>query len=596
MLRIRRIVDDTRENDRSAISQAQHILRKRFGKQYKEDDVALLPERLRDPVRFGYRTILLVADDLRGRVRAMAILLYYTRLRFCYLDYIATRSSMGRAESAKGSAGSGATGGLGAALYGRVREEAKTLGSIGVFFDCQSDDPAERVDEEDLAQAIRRLKFYERFGARPLVNPEWPLVFDDLGQGEPVRRARMRSIARAIMERHYKGVRTKEEIREAALTFTDDPVRVREFRYVKKPAKGPARPVALTPEAVVVLVVNDRHDIHHVRDRGYVESPARITSIMDAITPTGLFRPTPPTQFPVSHITAVHDAGMVKYLQKACESLAPNETAYASVFPLRSVAHPTGHAISHAGYYCNDSFTPLHRNVYPAAKRGVDCVLTAAAAVRKAVAEQKEPGGDPPMAYALVRPPGHHAETRLFGGFCYFNNAAVAAQYLVASEPGARVAILDIDYHHGNGQQEIFYRRGDVLTVSIHGDPKTEYPYFTGTPAETGEGEGKGCNVNIVLPPGTDGEAYRKALVVALKRVRAYAPTYLIVALGLDTARGDPTGSWALMAPDFTANGALIRGAGLPTVVVQEGGYRIRSVGAHARAFFVGLTSAGGAG
>ena len=152
-----------------------------------------------------------------------------------------------------------------------------------------------------------------------------------------------------------------------------------------------------------------------------------------------------------------------------------------------------------AGYYCIDTFTPISRNAYPAARRGVDCALTAA---RELLAGRR-------IAYALVRPPGHHAERRSFGGFCYFNNNAIAAQYLTAY---GRVAILDIDYHHGNGQQDIFYRRSDVLTVSIHGHPGFAYPYFSGFKEECGEGEGEGFNLNLPLPEAVDGAAYRKAL------------------------------------------------------------------------------------
>ena len=142
------------------------------------------------------------------------------------------------------------------------------------------------------------------------------------------------------------------------------------------------------------------------------------------------------------------------------------------------------------------------------------------------------------IAYSLVRPPGHHAERRSFGGFCYFSNSAIGAHYL--SQHG-KVAILDVDYHHGNGQQDIFYNRSDVLTVSIHGDPDFAYPYFTGFADEKGVGEGEGFNVNIVLPEQQNGEQYLKALQTALKSVRDFQPDFLVIALGLDPAKGDPT-------------------------------------------------------
>ena len=190
------------------------------------------------------------------------------------------------------------------------------------------------------------------------------------------------------------------------------------------------------------------------------------------------------------------------------------------------------------------------------------------------------------LAYALVRPPGHHAERRSFGGFCYFNNAAIAAQYL--SRYGS-VAILDIDYHHGNGQQEIFYERKDVLTISIHGHPKFAYPYFSGFEDEKGFGHGKGSNINHPLPECITSEQYMKTLEKAAKQIADFGPAYLIVCLGLDTAKGDPTGTWGLLAKDFDQSGKTIGKLKLPTLVIQEGGYRTRVIGINARHFFTGL-------
>ncbi len=231
-----------------------------------------------------------------------------------------------------------------------------------------------------------------------------------------------------------------------------------------------------------------------------------------------------------------------------------------------------------AGYYCIDTFTPLNRNAFLAAKRATDCALRAA--------DQILDGRR--LAYALIRPPGHHAERRCFGGFCYFNNTAVAAHYLSSH---GRVAILDIDYHHGNGQQDIFYRRNDVLTVSIHGHPNFAYPYFSGFSDERGENAGEGFNANFPLPENQDGNEYRKTLAKAIQKVVRFNPLVLIVALGLDTARGDPTGSWLLAAKDFYANGRMIGELRLPTLVIQEGGYRTRTLGVNARRFFEGLVS-----
>ncbi|WP_395076241.1 GNAT family N-acetyltransferase, partial [Hyphococcus sp.] len=230
------------------------------------------------------------------------------------------------------------------------------------------------------------------------------------------------------------------------------------------------------------------------------------------------------------------------------------------------------------GYWCIDTFTPLNRNAYPAAREAVDCALTAAEAVLDGAR----------AAYALVRPPGHHAESKAFGGFCYFNNAAIAANYL--SDYG-RVVVLDVDYHHGNGTQDIFYERADVLTVSIHGDPSFAYPYFTGFKDETGRGAGAGANLNIPLPETISADQHRKALARALARIAEHDPAYLVLALGLDAAKGDPTGTWPYVAADFEKMGQMIAAAGLPTVIVQEGGYRVQNLGVNARRFFEGFAS-----
>ena len=153
------------------------------------------------------------------------------------------------------------------------------------------------------------------------------------------------------------------------------------------------------------------------------------------------------------------------------------------------------------------------------------------------------------------------------------------------------MAILDIDYHHGNGQEDIFYERNDVLTVSIHGHPRFAYPYFSGFEEDQGRGEGEGYNLNMPLPEAVDGERYRKALKQAIERVKRHEPRFLVVALGLDTAKGDPTGTWTLGPADFEHNGRLIGELKLPTLVVQEGGYRTRTLGVNARRFFTGLAA-----
>jgi acetoin utilization deacetylase AcuC-like enzyme len=326
----------------------------------------------------------------------------------------------------------------------------------------------------------------------------------------------------------------------------------------------------------IVLVVTDQHAMHHVRERGYVESPARIAWIMKELGPTGLFLPVPPRSYPEKHIRDVHASDLVEYIKKACKNAGPGESIYPYVFPIRNAARPPRDLAVRAGYYCVDTFTPLNANAYRAAKRAVDCAMTAAEQILRGHR----------IAYALVRPPGHHAERRTFGGFCYFNSAAVAAQHL--SHHG-KVAMLDIDYHHGNGQQDIFYERSDVMTISVHADPRVAYPHFTGFSDERGAGPGEGYNVNLPLPDDVDGERYRETLRRALLHVSRFRPAFLVLALGLDTAKGDPTGSWRLRAADFEIHGTMIGSLRIPTLVTQEGGYSSRSLGTVARRFFQGL-------
>ncbi|MEJ2038178.1 MAG: GNAT family N-acetyltransferase [Desulfosarcinaceae bacterium] len=527
MLKIRRIYDDVLPVNREILKQVQQILRTRF-QEVTEDEIALIGEKLRNPFKQRFRTILLVAENLRRRVLGFAMLLHEPEIKFCYLDWIAL---------AKGTTG----GGLGSALYDRVRIEASGLNALGLFFECLPDDPQECPEEGLIRENRSRLRFYERYGARPIINTGYDYVD------------------------------------KVVASFKDDPVQLRPFRYVKPEAVRTA--VQSRSIEQVALVINDKHDIHHIHERGYVESPVRISHILESIEPSGLFAVCKPRKFPEKHLYAVHDSKLVHYLRRACEEMPEGKSLYPYIFPIRNKARPPREPSVLAGYYCIDTFTPINRNAYPAARRGVDCSLTAAEEILSGRR----------IAYALVRPPGHHAEKNAFGGFCYFNNNAVAAHYLSGS---GKVAILDIDYHHGNGQQDIFYQRADVLTISIHGHPRFAYPYFSGFEEERGQGEGEGFNMNLPLPEAVDGPRYRKALEQAVHRIEDFRPQFLVIALGLDTAKGDPTGTWQLQPRDFERNGRMLAQLALPTLVIQEGGYKNRTLGINAYSFFNGLVTA----
>jgi len=576
MFRIRRVYDDITPANKEAIAQVQNIQRTQFPGLSKRD-IAKLPEQLRNPMKYRFRSILFVAEGVKGNIDGFALLFHAPTLNFCYLDYISTTTQT-------------TGGGIGGALYERVREEALDLDTIGLFFECLPDDPRLSRNPEIRRQNASRLRFYERYGARPFANTAYEtplrpgddnppyLVYDDLGQNKELLRDTAREIVRTILERKYKGICPPEYIEMVVESFRDDPIKLRRPTYIKKQEATIPVSRAIPTDKRIMLVINDRHWIHHIEERGYVESPARIDTILEELNKTELFQKVPPRHFSEKHIKSVHDQGFVDYIKKVCASLDPGTSIYPYVFPVRNRTRPPKDLPIRAGYYCIDTFTPINGNAYLAAKRAVDCTLTAA----KKLLEGYR------LAYALVRPPGHHAEPSTFGGFCYFNSAAVAAELL--SNHG-KIAILDVDYHHGNGQQEIFYDRSDVLTVSIHGHPSFTYPYFSGFVSEKGRGVGKGYNLNIPLPEGVDGELYRSALRDALKRITRFNPRFLVVTLGLDTAKEDPTGSWSLEAEDFETIGKMIGTLHLPTLVVQEGGYDTRVLGINARSFFTGLWS-----
>ncbi len=286
-----------------------------------------------------------------------------------------------------------------------------------------------------------------------------------------------------------------------------------------------------------------------------------------------------PDQDSSAVLARIHAPRYLQFLQTAWAQWLALDPAHAQVQPfpsvwpvrmLRSDIEPDNF-VAKLGLYSMDNGTPLAAGSWQAAKAGADAAASAAARVAAGAR----------AAFCCTRPPGHHAGPDFMGGYCLLNNAAVAAQWL-RDQGAARVVVLDVDYHHGNGTQSIFYDRADVLFVSIHGDPRTEYPFYLGHADETGEGAGADCNLNLPLPAGSSVQAWFAALEAACARMTAYGAEALVISLGLDTFEGDPISRFALASADFLRLGERLERLGLPTVFVLEGGYAAAELGTNA--------------
>jgi acetoin utilization deacetylase AcuC-like enzyme len=322
------------------------------------------------------------------------------------------------------------------------------------------------------------------------------------------------------------------------------------------------------------------------------EVAERAELIRSALEADGGFDLAGPTGHGLEPITAVHDPGLVRFLEDAGPALereVPDRSflapdSYPNLFMFDGLSRealarrrePAAIA-GRAGYWGLDTATPIVRGTYVAARTAVDVALTAMDLVL---------GGER-MAYGLCRPPGHHAARRMYGGYCFFNNAAIVADAIVRAT-GERVAILDIDYHHGNGSQQIFWRRGDVFYASIHADPLRQYPYFLGHADETGEGDGAGQNLNLPQPADLDDDGYLASLDRALEAIADRPGSVIVVSLGFDTYGLDPIGDFRLTTPVYAEIGRRVAATGRRLVILQEGGYYRPALGANAVAWLRG--------
>ena len=347
------------------------------------------------------------------------------------------------------------------------------------------------------------------------------------------------------------------------------------------------------------FVHTERHRAHDPAVETYLgvpvpanEVPARADAIVAALAADGGFELTSPTDHGAAPILAVHDPGLVRFLEEAWPETVrqgiDREFLVADTYPSRSMfagmsdelvaARPEPVAIGgRVGWWGLDSSNPLVAGSYDAARGAVDVALTAADLVL---------GGET-VAYGLCRPPGHHAAAAMAGGYCFFNNAAIAA-HAIAASTGERVAILDVDVHHGNGTQQIFWRRDDVRYASLHADPRRLYPFFLGHADEVGEGDGAGANLNLPQPLRADDATYLADLGRALEWIDAAAGSIVVVSLGFDTYERDPIGDLALTTAGYHEMGRRVGALGRRLVILQEGGYFVPDLGANAVAWLRG--------
>ena len=348
----------------------------------------------------------------------------------------------------------------------------------------------------------------------------------------------------------------------------------------------------------MIAFFNDSHQAHAPKFEFFrgervacFETPARAEYVKASLAERGhaLQRAAVDSRTVLAKVHAPRYLAFLEHAWRDWLALAPGNAAsqpFPSIWPVRSLRSDIEplNFIARLGLYSMDNGSPLSAGTWQAAKAGADAAASAAALV---ATDQKGERA----AFCCSRPPGHHAGADFMGGYCFLNNAAVAAQSMLDAGAG-RVAILDVDYHHGNGTQSIFYDRADVLFVSLHGDPITEYPFYLGHADETGAAAGAGFNLNLPLPAGSSVRAWFAALELACTRIGRHRADALVVSLGLDTFADDPISTFALQSADFTCLGARLARLGLPTIFVLEGGYAAAELGVNAANVMDGFESA----
>ncbi|BBB66168.1 acetylpolyamine amidohydrolase [Undibacterium sp. YM2] len=339
----------------------------------------------------------------------------------------------------------------------------------------------------------------------------------------------------------------------------------------------------------MLTIYSDKHRLHHgteLKDgvlKPCVEMPDRADTVLARVRSAALGEIMAPHDYASSSYSTVHSERYVSFLENAWSrwvAAGRSHDALPLIWPvrdLRSDIEPD-HIDGKLGFYAMDAGVPITAGTWEAVRTSANLALTGMEAI----------AGGTSSAFALCRPPGHHAAAEYMGGYCYLNNAAIAAQGFIV-KGAKRVAVLDVDYHHGNGTQSIFYDRADVLFISLHGDPKNSYPYFLGHRDEQGHGAGMGFNHNYPLPHGTAWDTYSIALDDACSKLAAYAPDAIVISLGVDTFKDDPISQFKLENQDYLRMGAAIAGIGKPTLFVMEGGYMVDDIGVNVANVLLGF-------
>lgn len=346
----------------------------------------------------------------------------------------------------------------------------------------------------------------------------------------------------------------------------------------------------------MLTVYSDDHQLHDSKFELYGgilvpphEMPRRMDMVLNRVKSEGLGDVIGPDDFGMGPIECIHDKDFLTFLETAWDEWSAIEGYEGEVIPTvwpsrrlnatRIPDFPEGKA----GYYALSAETSINAGTWKASYTSAQVALTA----QKIVADGAR------AAFGLCRPPGHHAAADMYGGFCFLNNAAIAAQVFL-DQGASKVAVIDPDFHHGNGTQSIFYDRGDVFYVSVHGDPNDSFPHFLGWADETGAGAGEGCNANYPLPPGTGFDEWFAAFEDGCRKVTAFGAEALVISLGVDTYKDDPISFFKLDCPDYVTIGKRIAEMELPTVFLMEGGYAVEEIGINAVNVLSGFDAAAG--